>query len=105
MNSKSKGSGGERELEKILTAAGLSAHRNNKMYTGGLENPDISIPGVHVECKRCEKLRLYDAMNQAVDDSNGGDVPVVMHRKNRSPWIVIMLLDDWIKLYKDWRNK
>ena len=102
MNSKRKGSVGERELAKILSSHGYSSSRNNQQYIGGLENPDISLPGIHIECKRTEKLRLYDAMTQAVHDSNGKSLPVVMTRKNHAPWLAIMRLDDWVVLYKEW---
>ena len=103
MNSKRKGSAGERELAGILRAHGYDAHRNDQMYVGGTENPDITLPGVHIECKRTEALRLYDAMEQAARDANGKALPVVMHRRNHSPWLAIMRLDDWIQLYKEWR--
>lgn len=29
-----------------------------------------------------------------------GEMPVVMHRKNRKEWLVTMSLDDWMKLYE-----
>lgn len=68
---------------------------------GGLENPDITLPGMHVEVKRTEALRLYPAMEQAIRDANGKAVPVVMHRKNRAGWLVVMRLEDWIKLLEE----
>lgn len=102
MNGKKKGSAGERELAGILRAHGYDSHRNDQRYVGGLENPDISLPGVHVECKRTEALRLYDSIAQATHDANGKALPVVMHRRNHSPWLAIMRLDDWIQLYREW---
>ena len=105
MNSKAKGNKGELELAKLLCSHGLNAQRNDQMYISGRENPDISIPGIHCEVKRTEALRLYDAMFQAEHDANGRAIPVVMHRKNRHPWLVIMRLDDWITLYKKSRKK
>jgi len=102
MNSKRKGSAGERELAEILRSHGYDSHRNNQRYVSGLENPDITLPGVHVEVKRSEALRLYDALTQAVHDANGKALPAVMHRKNHSPWVVIMRLDDWMLIFKEW---
>ena len=101
MNSKAKGSAAERELIKILQSHGYDSKRNDQRYVGGMENPDVTLPGVHIECKRTEKLRVYDAMAQAIHDSNGKALPVVMTRKNHSPWLVIMRLDDWIELYRE----
>ena len=103
MNSKKKGSAGERQLASILQSYGYAAHRNDQRYTGGLENPDVSLRGVHIECKRAEAFRLYDALAQATRDANGKALPVVMHRKNNAPWVVVMALEDWIKLYREWQ--
>ena len=102
MNSKRKGSTGERELSGILRSHGYDSRRCDQRYIGGLENPDVTLPGVHVEVKRTEALRLYDSMAQAIHDANGKSLPVVMHRRNHSPWVAIMKLDDWIQLYREW---
>ena len=103
MNSKRKGSAGERELCAILAEAGL-AHRNDQRYVGGVDNPDISLQAgatpFHVECKRAERFNAYAAMEQAEHDANGHAVPVVMHRRNRAPWLCVMKLSDWLKLVK-----
>jgi Holliday junction resolvase len=76
LNSKGKGGRGERELVGILRHHGYDSKRNDQRYIGGLENPDVSLPGCHIEVKRTEKLRLYDAMDQAVRDANGKTLPV-----------------------------
>jgi len=99
MNSKRKGTAGEIELAKLLCSHGYNAHRNNQRWISGHENPDVSLPGVHIECKRTEALRLYASLEQAVKDANGKKLPAVFHRRNRESWIVIMKLDDWLKLY------
>lgn len=99
MNSKRKGNAGERELLSILAEAG-KAQRNEQRYIGGKDNPDISFQhnGVkyHVECKRCEKLSLYEAMSQAIRDANGKAVPVVVHRRNKKEWLVVLRLSDFL---------
>lgn len=98
MNSKAKGSAGERELCAYLAARGFPAHRNDQMFVGGKNNPDIDaegLEGFHFEVKRVEKLNVPEAMKQAIRDASGR-VPVVVHRRNREPWLVTMRLDDWI---------
>lgn len=102
MNSKRKGTAGERELAGILRSHGYDAHRNDQRYIGGLDNPDVSLPGLHIECKRIEALRLYPSLEQARRDANGHALPCVMHRKNHAPWVAIMYLDDFIQLYREW---
>jgi len=97
--SRNKGAGGERELARELTRLlGIEARRGCQ-YHGGPSSPDViaDIPGVHIECKRTERFRLYDAMEQAVRDA-GENIPVVMHRQNRKPWVAIVRLDDLPRL-------
>lgn len=101
MNSRNKGAEGERELAKKLTKLGYECRRGVQ-YKGGPMSPDVEgLPGIHIECKRVEKLNLYDAMAQAVRDS-WIDLPAVFHRKNNHEWLVTMRLDDWIELYREW---
>lgn len=104
MNSKRKGSAGERELLAILIEAGLLANRNDQTYKGGKDNPDIGFEAMgvkwHVECKRTEKFRLNDAMEQAERDANGHAVPLVMHRYSRKPWSVTMKLNDFLRMVR-----
>lgn len=104
MNSKKKGSAGERELLHLLEAHGIEAHHNLQQFVGGVDNPDIAatvcgIP-LHVECKRTERLRLSEAVTQAVHDANGHALPVVVHRSNRQPWLVTVRLEDVFQLLK-----
>lgn len=99
MNSKRKGSGGERELAELLQAHGYDAHRNDQRYIGGLNNPDVGgLPGYHIEVKRTERFNLYEAMQQAQHDADGKAVPIVCHRRNRHPWVVVMTLEDFLNL-------
>lgn len=96
MNSREKGCKGERELSKILRDYGYTARRGQQ-YSGANGDADvIGITGVHIECKRVERLNIHDAMNQAVRDARDGEIPVVMHRKNRTEWLVTQRLEDWL---------
>lgn len=98
MNSKRKGTKGERELSDYLTAAGYPAHRNDQRYIGGHDNPDIEAAGLehlHIECKRVEHLNITEAMHQSEHDA-AGRVPVVIHRRNREPWLITMRLSDYL---------
>ena len=96
-----KGRGGELELCRILNAAGLPVSPGEPVSFGG--TPDIAgLPGVHIECKRVERLNLRAAMEQAERDADsfGDGSPAVFHRQNRKPWLVTMKLEDWLELYK-----
>lgn len=101
MKSKRKGRIGEQEVARILRSYGYDAHRGVQ-YQGGQDSPDVvGLPGVHIEVKRTESFRLWDALSQAKGDC-GGNKPVVMHRKNDCEWVVIQPLTDWIEFYKNW---
>jgi Holliday junction resolvase len=100
MNSRAKGKAGELELAKYLREAGYEARRGVQ-FKGGADSPDVQgLPGVHIECKRVEALRLYPALEQARRDAAESNVPVVVHRANRQPWVAILTLDDFLELYK-----
>lgn len=99
--SREKGKRGERELAGILRDYGYDAKRGVQ-YHGGPDSPDVvGLKGVHIEVKRTEKLSLYDALAQSKHDA-GGDMPIVIHRRNACEWVVIQPLADWIKLYREW---
>lgn len=99
MNSKQKGNRGEVELANVLKGYGFDARRGQQ-YKGSPDSPDVTgMNGVHIECKRVERLNVEEAMKQSIRDA-GSDTPVVMHRKNRGEWLVTMRLEDFIKLYK-----
>lgn len=63
--------------------------------------PDLSgLPGVHIECKRAEALRLSEWMEQARRDAERfGGLPAVFHRRSCEGWRVTMELPDWLALY------
>ena len=99
--SRDKGKRGERELASKLREYGYETKRGQQ-YCGANGDADvIGLPGIHIECKRTERLSLYDAMAQAKADAKLGEMPVVMHRKNNSEWLVIQPLADWIEMYKE----
>ena len=105
VNSKRKGKDGELELARKLREHGYDVRRSVQ-YNGKEEDGQadlLGLPGIHVECKRTERLNLYDAVGQAQRDSKGkNQIPVVFHRKNCCPWLVTMYVWDWFKLYREW---
>ena len=101
-NSKQKGARGERELSSKLKEYGYNTRRGQQ-YCGANGDADvIGLAGIHIECKRVEKLNIYDAISQAKADARKGEVPTVFHRKDRCEWLVTMTFDDWMKLYKEY---
>jgi len=101
MNSRTKGANGERELAQVLREYGFNARRGQQ-FSGANGDPDVvtDMENLHIECKRVERLNVDTAMEQSVKDARDGEMPVVMHRKNRKAWLVTMRLEDFIKLYR-----
>ena len=98
-NSRAKGKRGELEFAKLLRDNGLVAYRGQQ-FRGGEDSPDVvceSLPDIHFEVKRVERLDLVAAMAQACRDC-GNKTPVVAHRKNGDPWMITMRIDDWLTL-------
>ncbi len=95
-----KGKRGEREAAAELNAIfGTACHRG-RQYHGRDDAPDVAgLPGCHVEVKRTERLSLYAALEQAIDDA-GGNVPMVLHRASRRPWVAVVRLDDLPRLVR-----
>lgn len=102
MNSKRKGKNGELELCRALRGHGYECKRSVQ-YSGANGDADVvGLPGIHIECKRVERLNLTDAMHQAIRDARPGELPAVFHRRNDEPWLVTMPLGDWIEIYREW---
>lgn len=89
--SKQKGKRGEREAAAELGALIGCNARRGVQYQGSTDSPDVVLEGVgiHVECKRTETLNVYKAIEQATGDA-GQKVPVVWHRRNGKPSLVIV---------------
>ena len=101
MNSKRKGKRGELELAKKLQEYGFNTRRGQQ-YSGLGGDDVVGLEGIHIECKRVERLNVYDAMKQACKDAEADELPAVFWRKNKEQWLVTMALCDWIELYKGW---
>lgn len=101
MNSRQKGAAGERELSKKLREYGYDCRRGQQ-YCGVNGDADVvGLPNIHIECKRVERLNIYDAIAQAKHDKKPNEIPAVFHRKNNCKWLVTVELDDFIKLYEE----
>lgn len=99
--SRTKGKVGELEVVDLLKEHGFRARRGVQ-YSGGGDSPDVihDIAGVHVEVKRTEALSLYTAMEQAASDA-GTKMPVLFHRRNGKPWLVVMTAPDFLSVMKE----
>lgn len=99
--SQAKGRRAELELARVLQGCGYPVEPGAPANHG--RTPDLTgLPGVHVECKRTERLNLPAAMAQAARDAERfqDGAPAVFHRRNRQGWLVTMRLPDWMEMYQ-----
>ena len=102
INAKQKGARFERELADLFRKMGYAGARRTAQYCGntGDASDVVGLPGIHVEAKHQETMRLYDWIEQAKRDSDGNsELPAVFHKKNRADILVTMTLEDWMQIY------
>lgn len=106
-NSKRKGKRGELEIVRLCKAEGYNCRRTaqfeGKVPEGAADVEGLK--GISIEVKFREHLNLDEAMDQSRRDAKlhgKNEIPVVFHRRSRTPWKVTMDIADWFKLYKSW---
>ena len=104
VNSRQKGSRSEREIANILRDKyGFEHCRRGQQFSGIHGDADVvGVPFLHIECKNVQRLNVRDAMAQSERDAREDEFPVVMHKKDRKPWLVTLNLDDFMTFYKAW---
>ena len=107
--SKAKGARFELEIAHYFKEHGYPEAHRTAQYCGktGDAGDVEGIPGLHIECKHVEHLNLHEAYHQAVRDNtakNSGDIPVVIHKKNRETTLVSLSLDDFMKIFSTYKE-
>ena len=93
-------------LSHKLTELSNFKCRRGQQFSGANGDPDVvGLPLLHIECKAVEKLNLRDAMAQSERDAREDEIPVVMHKKNRKPWLVTLNLEDFMRMYNTWEKE
>lgn len=101
--SRDKGARFERIIASYFREYGYDAHRTAQYCGKTGKAADVEgVPGLHIECKHCERMSLYDWMDQAVRDTKNEIKPVVIHKANNKPILVTMRLEDFMALYVEW---
>jgi hypothetical protein len=100
INSRAKGARGERAWRDKLRSFGYDAERGQQR-AGGPDSPDVKCPQldwIHFEVKCVEALNIHNAIAQAQRDAASHQVPVVAHKRNRGPWLVTLLADQFLNI-------
>lgn len=101
---RTKGKRGELEVAKLLRDYGFEGRRTAQYAGNTGEAADvIGIPGIHIEVKRQEVIRIHDWMKQAERDCHG-KVPCVFHRVSREPWYCTLPLEDFLRILRNDRS-
>lgn len=108
VNSKQKGARFERLLASKFREHGYEARRTAQ-YCGntGDASDVVGLPGLHIEAKHQEQMRLYEWLSQAKRDAEAGGegrLPAVFHKKNNAPILVTMELDDFMDVYREYAS-
>jgi hypothetical protein len=104
--SRDKGARFERLLASRFREYGYKAKRTAQHCGNTGDAADVDgLPGIHVEAKAVEAMRLYDWMAQAKRDATAGgkgDLPAVFHKKNNCPILVTMEFEDFMQIYNEY---
>ena len=104
--SKNRGKRGEREVMRFCRDQGYEVHRTAQYKGKTGDAGDIEgLNGIHIECKRTERFKIRESMEQAIRDAKAqgkGNLPVVFQRGNNQEWLAVMRAEDWFKLYREY---
>lgn len=97
-----KGAAAERELANLLQdALGTVVQRRLGQERDG--GHDIQLGNeVAVQVKRQERSSPHTWLDQAQDDAPEGMLPAVAWRPSRRGWVVMMDLEHWVKLAREY---
>lgn len=98
-NSKQKGKRGELEVAHFFKDYGFDARRSQQFAGMNGDADVVGVPFLHLEVKRTEKLNLDKAMAQSVRDAREGEIPTVVHRKDRQEWRITLSLEDFMPIF------
>ena len=101
-SAQAKGRRAELELAQYLRDHGHIEAKPGSPASYGTE-PDVTgLPGLHIECKRHERLeigRWYEQSQRDAAKMQDGR-PVVIYRQNRKDWMILLSLSDFLEVTK-----
>lgn len=104
VNSREKGARSEREIANLLREKyGFDQCRRGQQFSGLHGDADIvGVPFLHCEIKNVQREAVRTWMKQSIRDAQEGEIPVVMHKKDREPWLVTLGIDDFMQFFRAW---
>lgn len=77
----------------------LAKHARGRREFFSLCKANGELPGLAVEVRRSQRLRLEEAMAAAAESADNR-IPVVAHRSDHQPWRITLELDGFLLLYR-----
>lgn len=99
-NSCRKGKRGEREAAAEIRRLFGTDARRSQQHAGSAGDADLcdeAIPGYHVEVKNLASVSALKHHRQAARDAKDGRTPIVVIKGSRTPWYVILTLEDFAR--------
>lgn len=105
INQRRKGKRNELLLAHKLQEYGYGARRSQQFAGINGDADVVGVPLLHIECKAVQKLNLDKAMAQSIRDAKDGEIPVVMHHKDRQPWRVTLDFDHFMAMFQAYERE
>lgn len=100
-----KGKRGECMIASLLRAEGYDCRRTSQYCGQTGEAADVvGLPGCHIEVKFVERLNVQEALEQVERDAPSNTIPLLFHKRSRSPWRVTMDFKSFIRFYREWHS-
>ena len=101
INSKRKGSDGERSFRDLLRSAGFTARRGQQ-FSGSPDSPDVICPELpmHFEVKFGATHSVNAAFRQADREAASTNIPVVASKRNYGEWMVYLRAQDFLDIVR-----
>ena len=99
-NSRQKGKRGELDAAETLRRLFSWNARRTQQFKGTSDSSDVEVaetPDAFWEIKREERLNVFNALATAVEEA-GRKLPILMHRRNNTDWLVTVRLVDLMRL-------
>lgn len=106
INSRDKGCRYERHIAKRIREYGYEAERGCQ-HAGGKDSPDVkcSMDGIHWECKKVEKLNIWNALAQSERDAGEDEIPAVVFARNRSKDYVAIPFEAFMQMWRAYEKE
>lgn len=99
-NSRQKGKRGELDAAETLRRLFSWTTRRTQQFKGTTDSSDVEVaetPDAFWEVKREERLNVFKALATAVAEA-GPKLPILLHRRNNTEWLVTVRLVDLARL-------